>query len=296
MKTLLIVSGASRGLGQAIAVAVADFCIPKEPQKDDHHHLICVLLARSEHGLDATSQRLRHVETSSRKSNNNVILDVFSFVVDFSDLSSLEQDIASVEDVIPRPDYYDRSILINNAGSLGHLGPATNLTSLPSAQHTVDLNVTSCIWLSSYFVRTFCEKKLNNSAEERRSTTSFVVNISSLCAIKPFNTMAMYCAGKAARDMFHTVLANELSLDKERYGHVKILNYAPGACDTDMTTELSECAELDNDLSVYYNNAKREKKLIDPIDTSRRLVHLLERNDFLSGSHVDYWDVENKST
>jgi NADP-dependent 3-hydroxy acid dehydrogenase YdfG len=32
-----------------------------------------------------------------------------------------------------------------------------------------------------------------------------------LCAIEPFATMAVYCAGKLARDMFHAMLAKEMA-------------------------------------------------------------------------------------
>lgn len=48
-----------------------------------------------------------------------------------------------------------------------------------------------------------------------------VVNISSLCALKPFKSWTLYCTGKAARDMMFKVLAVEEP-------DVRVLNYAPG--------------------------------------------------------------------
>jgi len=47
------------------------------------------------------------------------------------------------------------------------------------------------------------------------------VNISSLCALQPFRSWALYCSGKAARDMMFRVLAAEEP-------DVRVLNYAPG--------------------------------------------------------------------
>lgn len=52
-----------------------------------------------------------------------------------------------------------------------------------------------------------------------------VVNISSLCALKPFPSWVLYCTGKAARDMMFRVLAEEEP-------DVRVLNYAPGECPT----------------------------------------------------------------
>lgn len=47
------------------------------------------------------------------------------------------------------------------------------------------------------------------------------MNVSSLCAMKPFKNWALYCSGKAARDMMFQVLALEEP-------DVRVLNYAPG--------------------------------------------------------------------
>lgn len=55
-----------------------------------------------------------------------------------------------------------------------------------------------------------------------------IVNISSLAALQAFESWSVYCAGKAARDMFYQALAKELkvqSLDQS----IKVLNYAPGS-------------------------------------------------------------------
>lgn len=91
----------------------------------------------------------------------------------------------------------------------------------------MDLNVTSTFWVTSYFARIFgarqpfadplesTEGKASERDEGRVSEHGerdgcqaspeniVVVNVSSLAAVKPGGLMATYCAGKAARDMFH---------------------------------------------------------------------------------------------
>lgn len=52
-----------------------------------------------------------------------------------------------------------------------------------------------------------------------------VVNISSLCALKPFPSWVLYCTGKAARDMMFRVLAEEEP-------DLRVLSYAHAAAGT----------------------------------------------------------------
>ena len=78
------------------------------------------------------------------------------------------------------------------------------------------------------------------NGNEWRCTNFSVVNVSSLCAVQAFESWGIYCAGKAARDMYHAVLAQELS---KRSGDntgskILVLNYAPGPLDTDMQKEI----------------------------------------------------------
>ena len=88
--------------------------------------------------------------------------------------------------------------------------------------------------------------RANNN--EWRCNNFLVVNVSSLCAVQAFDSWGIYCAGKAARDMYHAVLAQELT--KQAAATVEgtaggvsgrkmlVLNYAPGPLDTDMQKEI----------------------------------------------------------
>lgn len=74
------------------------------------------------------------------------------------------------------------------------------------------LNLTSTLCLTTCILKAF-------PASPNLSRT--VVNVSSLCALQPFKGWALYCAGKAARDMMFQVLAAEEP-------SVRVLSYAPG--------------------------------------------------------------------
>jgi len=100
--------------------------------------------------------------------------------------------------------------------------------------------------------------------------------------------MSVYCAGKAARDLFHSVLAKEESAGG--VANVRVLNYAPGMCETAMSEELAESDRLDSELSTVYRTALSGKTMVRPKDTAEKLVGIIERNEWRNGDHIDFWD------
>lgn len=267
---LLIVTGASRGLGKAIAAAFLEHA--------PVNRVRALMVARSEEGLATTRDQLQQLAKS-----NDIDLDASIHVMDLADLDTLDDNI----DVLLNEcktgtngeNSYDRVVLVNNAGSLGNVGPLTEMTSLNDLQQSLDFNVTSSLWLSVRIVKNFMHQ----------TPSCMVVNISSLCAIEPFPTMAVYCTGKAARDMFYNVWAKELGGSPK----IKLLNYAPGALATDMTDELRNASQLDPKLSTFYRESYESGSLIHPEKTAERMVKLVWKNEFESGSHIDFWDLED---
>jgi len=177
---------------------------------------------------------------------------------------------------------FDECVLINNAGSLGHIGVTTDSPSLQDLQQTVNLNVTAALWLSVRVAR-YCKEHVIPHCT--------IVNVSSLVAIQPFATLAIYSAGKAARDAFHSSMAQEeeaaASDDTTTTTRVRVLNYAPGPLEgTDMTQQLRQADRLDATLQPQY-----QKTLVDVNDSATALVQLWERNNYKNGQHVDYYDT-----
>lgn len=276
-----MVSGASRGLGQAIAVAFVEPLLTQTTTTTQK--LDAVLLARS--SLQGTNQAMQQAAKSLDQQSN---LEIYPYSVDLGDLSTLE---ATVEPILDRhrrpiPDTtnendgdYSRAILINCAGTTGEIGRLP--TSLHQIQTAVDLNFTSKAWLTSRFLQHFSDHHHHDA-----NTTVVVVNISSMCAVKPTPTMALYCATSAARDMFHTVVAADHEPSSAR-----ILNYAPGSCDTGMQSWLREHDQLDTGVRAYCESLVTDGGLVDCAVTARALVRkVLEPEGFVSGDRVEFVD------
>jgi sepiapterin reductase len=317
------VTGASRGLGRAIveAFAAASCWFTLDA---------VVLVSRSECCPDPMFGTTNSSNNNSNNDSNTgaaftdaaaaaapsmappavaVATSVHKVRADLSDLSRLD---AAIDEILKPLQQQQQSsegselIFINNAGSLGHIGPAvvrdaTAVSSLPSPpplslegmQTAVDLNVTSSLWLSTrvaqFAANRHAQRQKPLFAPTTTTATTTIVNISSLVAVQPFPTLALYSAGKAARDSYHQALAKEHDNNNGsgRGGPIiKFLNYAPGPLETEMTTEIRNCEQLDDALKPHYS-----KELVDPSDSAKALVRLLYRGTFESGQHVDYYDL-----
>lgn len=318
MMLLVVVSGASRGFGQAAAVAFAHhpFWVCRQ---NANTRMRVLLTARSESGLQETKRQMLEASAGSRSTNAGadnadnddessdtfleMIISIHPMDLGEGDLGILENQMTALIDAAQPLDQYDRIIIVNNAGSLGHLGKVADMTSLRDFSQTIHLNITSSLWFTSRWTAALVSSRpaptttttttstVSNESATSTTTLPVIVNISSLCALQPFATMTTYCAGKAARDMFHQSLA------KEEEGKVRVLNYAPGAMDTDMTVSLREEGnQLDHELKNYFQGAYDKGELIDPKVSAAKLVQLVLCGDFVSGSHVDYWDLPDDVT
>lgn len=252
---LLFVTGASRGLGRAIAEGFSG-----KNARDTVHF---VLFARSATHLDTTRTALLregHADGSIRLIGQ-----------DFSELDTLESQLDSVlDEILLEKKSFDRVIFINNHGHIGHIGPCTTSPSLEEMRKCIDLNLTSCLWTSVRVAR---------FAKEVLQKPCTIVNVSSAAAVAPFPSFGIYCAGKAARNMFHTIMA----LDDDK---LRVLNYAPGPLETEMTEEIRRAPQLDGRVRPHF-----QKQLVDPVDSAEALVQLLIKNEFENGSHIDYFDL-----
>ena len=175
-KTLIIITGASRGYGQEIAVQMAQKVA--EPS--------FVLISRALNDLKNTEKLCQ--EKNSKCQIKLVQLDLqkakkedFEIPFDFKDFDSL--------------------VLVHNAGSLGNQG--TKVTEFDNEKEMADyfyLNVISVMILNSKVAK-----------ESEKIKNKLVINITSLAALQPFETWGSYCSGKAARDSLFKCMAVEES-------------------------------------------------------------------------------------
>ncbi|KAI8854981.1 hypothetical protein BC829DRAFT_359451 [Chytridium lagenaria] len=283
-RRLYIVTGASKGFGRAIVLALAKSDIVRQHDTD----ILC--LGRNAAGLVETIRLAKDLHQASIWTES---LDFQSADVDFSSLNLdfLCEDILS--SYVKQPSMYQSATLINNAGSLGSLTRSRNLTA-SMIRSAFEVNVVAPMVMTSRFL-----SKFGSTCD---SVT--VINISSLAAIEPFDCWGIYSCGKAAREMFHrNVAVEELLIQQEEAAtsgelespiqpRVRTLNYAPGPLNTDMQKNIRD--EMpDVPLRSLYVTMHEEGKLVDPNDSARVLVELLDSGNFENGAHIDYYDVLN---
>jgi NAD(P)-dependent dehydrogenase (short-subunit alcohol dehydrogenase family) len=117
---------------------------------------------------------------------------------------------------------YSKAVLFNNAASLEPLtyiqvslnmqrlheaapfnraGCQQEIRDLSLLRASIDLNVTSCIYLAARFTEMFGAPRADGPVHGEASTqpaaldSAAVVNVSSLAAIEAFPSMGVYCAG-----------------------------------------------------------------------------------------------------
>ncbi|KAK0176095.1 hypothetical protein PV328_000263 [Microctonus aethiopoides] len=250
-KVFLLITGASQGIGQQIAITFS-----KLLEKDSR----ILLLARNENGLRETAGKIpSHVSVECV----NVDLSV-----------ATADELTGIIEKSVDPSKYDRAVIVHNAGTIGDISKmTTEMLDFDIWRKYYDLNVFSPAVLNSVFMKIF-----NDDNKYKK----VVINISSLCGVKPMKSMGYYCSGKAARELYFHVFAEE-------FPQVNVLNYAPGPVETNMLKTVAETA-VDVELRKYMSDMRQEKKQLTTDQTVNRLVGILKEQKYKSGAHVDYFD------
>ncbi|XP_072944507.1 sepiapterin reductase-like isoform X1 [Epargyreus clarus] len=254
--TYCVVTGASQGIGRAISVEVSKLLGPKS---------VMLLLARNKEELAKTADLC--------KSGNVHVL------YNSIDLSTATKDemLAALNQALEgrKVTDFETCVIFHNVGSLGNLAiETTRMENVEELRQYYDLNVFNVIVLNTQFLKVF------EPVEER----VVLVNISSLCAIKPMSGMAYYCSGKAAKELYFKVLAEEKK-------HITVLNYSPGPVETAMIDYVIAEAINDN-LKDVFHSFKSQGTLLKPEMTAKKCIKVLLSGKFTSGEHTDYFDDE----
>lgn len=254
--TFCVVSGASQGIGRALAVEVSKLL---------GRNSVILLLARNKRELSVTADLC--------KSDN---IQVLYESIDLSKATNSEMtDVLNKALSGHKVSDFATGLIFHNVGSLGNLAVETSrMENVEELRKYYDLNVFNVISLNTQFLKVFEE------VEDR----VIIVNITSLCAIKPMSGMAYYCSGKAAREMYFRVLAEEKK-------HIKVLNYSPGPVETSMIDYVLDEAVNDN-LKDVFTSFKNQGTLLKPEITAKKCMKVLQLAKFTPGEHVDYFDDE----
>jgi len=249
-KILAVITGASQGIGRTLAVELS-----KQLSGDS----TIILIARSEKGLTETKNLIADT-------NKNVSVKIHSM-----DLT--KPAVAEYEKVFDQNLNVELAVIFHNVGQVGTLNVTTELTDIQSWRDYFDLNVFSVGILNSVFV-----KKLKNVVQRLA-----VVNITSLVGRQPFQNMAMYGCGKAAREMYFRVFA------LEEGDSVTVLNYSPGPVETNMVEEIVTNIKHD-EIKATFLDMRQKKTILTPAQTVDKLLTILKKGDFKTGDVIDYFD------
>ncbi|EGC30821.1 hypothetical protein DICPUDRAFT_157402 [Dictyostelium purpureum] len=267
-RVLSIVTGANRGFGSSICQEFVKFSPNKE------QHLDFILFARSADSLKNTKESIK---TLSKVAN---VIEEYG--VEMSDIPQVEKTFKDCLDKIEW-NKYSKICLVNNHGTLYNLDKIDTFTDFQHIQKNNDINITSFVTISSLFLRKV--KALPNFKDLEVT----MVNITSLAAIKPFESWGLYCSSKAFREMFSNVIAEE----NKSSPNFKVLNYSPGPLDTDMQKEVRETCSSE-ETRQFYLELKKNNNLVAPGDSARALAKLVFTYEFTTGQHIDYYDIKEK--
>ncbi|XP_069488401.1 sepiapterin reductase-like [Ambystoma mexicanum] len=249
-----VLTGASRGFGRSLALALC--------RRVRGTGSCFLLLARSREGLAGVAGELRAACPG---------LEVRCEAVDLGTEEGLQRAQRATGEL---PQGQERLLLIHNAGSVGDISKYfvdhANLTELNSY---FAFNVVSPMCLTAAVLRAFVK---------RAGLRRVVVNITSVCALEPCKSLALYCTGKAARGMMFQVLAVEEP-------DVRVLNYSPGPLDTDMF-QLVCTDSVDPEIRCEFQDMQRNGEVSDCNVPAEDLVNRLLEDTFQSGSHVAFRD------
>lgn len=252
-KTYFVITGASRGIGQAMAIENSSKMLPGS---------VVVLLARNIRDLESTKAQIL-------QRNPDLQVDVYSVDLTQPSINEISKSLQISFDKSSKN--FELAYIIHNVGTVGDVTKkAKELSNIELWRKYFDLNVFSVATLNSVFMDMFKETK------------KVIVNITSKCGIVPYESFTLYSSGKAAREMFFKVLALEET-------DVLVLNYSPGPIDTDMTVNV-QANSCSPDIQNIFKGLREANTILTPIQTTKRFLDILQNGNYKSGDHVDFYD------
>lgn len=249
-KHLTIITGASRGMGHAIAAQLLDA----------GHELLCISRKTS----DSLQERAAQSGTTCEQWPQ--------------DLARAEAAGARLETWLQakNPDDYASVTLVNNAALLPQVAPLSK-TNFGEIGETLRVNLEAPMLLAAAFLR----------ATSQWKATRKVLNISSGLGRRPMASQALYCAAKAGMDHYTRCVALEEA--REANG-AKVCSLAPGVIDTDMQVHLRGSDPGQFPDIGYFTGIKEQGVLASPDEAARKVIAYLMRADFGSNPVGDVRD------
>lgn len=203
-------------------------------------------------GIVEAYQRNQYQVFSIARTTNTSYTNVTQIEFDLSNSNGLTQVLDSIFASL-NPSQIKQITFINNAGTLGQIGPLADLQDNDIAK-TIQLNTTAPLILTAHFL------KLTQNWQASKQ----VINISSGAATKAYYGWTVYCATKAALDMMTKTVALE---QRNLTNGAQIIAIYPGVVDTAMqaqirTSDKTAFADIDRFLELKTSGALANQQTV----------------------------------
>jgi benzil reductase ((S)-benzoin forming) len=238
--SLYIVTGASRGLGAAIA----------DELLQAGHHLLCI-------------SRGERADLPAKAAGRGAVCE--QWAMDLADPVPVAERLSAWLGAAGGRGFA-RACLVNNAGVLSRVGPVDEA---PAADlsNALRVGLEATLLLSAAFLRATREWP-----GERR-----IMNVSSGLGRRAMAGSASYCAAKAGMDHLSRAIALD---EAQRPHGARIVSIAPGVIDTDMQTQLRDGDPQGFPDRGNFVHLKESGSLSTPAATAAKLVAYLHRADY----------------
>jgi len=251
-RQLFIVTGASRGMGAAIAEQL--LCGPDR-----------VLLGISRHGNDALAAKARAVGARCEQ-----------WTMDLAEPLGVASRLEAWLGDLDAEDFSAAS-LVNNAAGLTRIGALERCTG-EELSAALRSSLEAPLLLTAAFLRATV-----SWPGERR-----VLNISSGLGRRAMAGQATYCAAKAGMDH----LSRAAALDQAELAHgARIVSLAPGVIDTDMQAQLRRAESAGFPDQGTFVRLQESGQLSSSHDAAARVIAYLGRADFGAAPVADVRDA-----
>lgn len=201
--------------------------------------------------------------TKNKSINNKNLIQI---QLDLSkSFSSIEKKMDSL---ISKIDFkkINNLIFINNAAQIKPVSEVGKLNPAEIEKH-IYLNYTIPVLLTNWLI----------SKKTKQSGYLVIAQISSGAASFAIPNWSVYCSGKAALEMFNSVMQIQLSL--AQFKKIKAFTYSPGIMDTDMQAVIRGLKPTDFPDVSRFVTYKKSKELLSPESVAQHLMKILKNPD-----------------
>ncbi|TCP12128.1 hypothetical protein EV683_11050 [Crenobacter luteus] len=170
--------------------------------------------------------------------------------------------------------------LVNNAGVVTPIAPAGHYA-VDDMVAAYAVNLLAPVALTDAFLR---ETEPQASANVGRGVTRRVLNVSSGAAVKPYPGWSVYGSSKAALDQFTRTVALEQAA---RPHGARLVSLYPGVIDTGMQATIRAADPADFPNRARFTALKADGALTPPENAARAIVAFLASADFGAEAVVD---------